>query len=318
MSVHAKFRTDLPPVERFDFLKYEFIEGSTSELTLRIAHYIPNGCKRVVVFSNGRNEWIEKYPKLFAELNLDPEVGFLVFDHRGQGRSEGSRANIGSYHQYAEDLRKVINYKVPKHIPYSVVCHSMGGLIALFAAVHQYIFPQKIILNSPLLMLPDKPLPQPLAQPIAKFIVALGGSGFSTLADKHQHIPFAINKLTHSQETYTRIMASPFRGFGARFGWVHATFEALNSIYSQDGVGKLNSEIFMQYGTDERVVSPVGFDLWPDALKQQGKNVIVHSLEDARHELLSEADEYRLIVMNNIRCWLGADYCTLDSQTITS
>ena len=57
-------------------------------------------------------------------------------------------------------------------------------------------------------MLPNKPIPPLFAQPIARLIANLGGGMLSTLADKHHHIPFAINKLTHNPETYAKIMES--------------------------------------------------------------------------------------------------------------
>jgi lysophospholipase len=121
--------------------------------------------ERFVVLLNGRTEWIEKYDYVAKDLALPSGTAFLTWDHRGQGASGGARSYVESYDDYAEDARRIVAEAVGDK-PYALIGHSMGGLIALHATLTGRLSPRALVLLSPLLGLPNEPVPRPLARPL--------------------------------------------------------------------------------------------------------------------------------------------------------
>ncbi len=89
--------------------------------------------KAVVHIIHGYAEHIDRYTNVINEL---VPAGYAVFgnDHRGHGKSEGKRGHVKSFQEFIDDekqfRRDVINAHCPG-IPYFVLGHSMGSLIAL-------------------------------------------------------------------------------------------------------------------------------------------------------------------------------------------
>lgn len=89
--------------------------------------------KAVVHIIHGYAEHIDRYTNVVNELL---PAGYAVFgnDHRGHGRSGGKRGHVKSFQEFIDDEkqfhREVIHAQYPG-IPYFVLGHSMGSLIAL-------------------------------------------------------------------------------------------------------------------------------------------------------------------------------------------
>ncbi len=89
--------------------------------------------KGVVHVIHGYAEHIDRYGNVIGELL---PAGYAVFgnDHRGHGKSEGKRGHVGSFQEFIDDekqfRREVIQMRFPE-IPYFVLGHSMGSLIAM-------------------------------------------------------------------------------------------------------------------------------------------------------------------------------------------
>ena len=89
--------------------------------------------KAVVHIIHGYAEHIDRYTNVIKEL---VPAGYAVFgnDHRGHGRSQGKRGHVMSFQEFIDDEkqfhREVIHAQYPG-IPYFVLGHSMGSLIAL-------------------------------------------------------------------------------------------------------------------------------------------------------------------------------------------
>ncbi len=87
----------------------------------------------VVHVIHGYAEHIERYGNIVGELL---PAGYAVFgnDHRGHGHSEGKRGHVNSFQEFIDDekqfRRDVITARFPG-IPYFVLGHSMGSLIAM-------------------------------------------------------------------------------------------------------------------------------------------------------------------------------------------
>jgi alpha-beta hydrolase superfamily lysophospholipase len=106
--------------------------------------------KAIVVFLNGRAEFIEKYDVLFSTLHefplgrvpmdetlTDLPITFVTLDHEGQGKSRQQKGRLGGhiddFNSYVKDVELLFKQlpELRKHSrPIFMLSHSMGGLIA--------------------------------------------------------------------------------------------------------------------------------------------------------------------------------------------
>jgi alpha-beta hydrolase superfamily lysophospholipase len=92
-----------------------------------------NSPKAMVHVMHGYAEHIDRYENVVNELL---PAGYAVFgtDHRGHGKSQGKRGHVKSFQEFIDDekqfRRDVIRARFPG-IPYFVLGHSMGSLIAM-------------------------------------------------------------------------------------------------------------------------------------------------------------------------------------------
>jgi alpha-beta hydrolase superfamily lysophospholipase len=96
--------------------------------------WLPEGTPKAVVhLIHGFAEHIERYGNVVNEL---VPAGYAVFgnDHRGHGKSQGRRGHVKSFQEFIDDERQfsfeIIKAQFP-NIPYLVLGHSMGSLIAI-------------------------------------------------------------------------------------------------------------------------------------------------------------------------------------------
>lgn len=92
-----------------------------------------NSPKAVVHVIHGYAEHIDRYSNIVNEL-LPAEYAVFGTDHRGHGKSQGKRGHVKSFQEFIDDekqfSRAVINARFPI-IPYFVLGHSMGSIIAM-------------------------------------------------------------------------------------------------------------------------------------------------------------------------------------------
>jgi len=247
---------------------------------------------RYVVFLNGRTEWIEKYDYLVKDLNLDDRTGFLTMDHRGQGGSGGARAFIDSYDTYARDCALVIN-RVVGNKPFTLIAHSMGCLVGLYATLKGHISPNGMVLCSPLLGLPNWPVPRFFAKPSSKFLSLAKLGSMHSGAGNHAKDRFERNQLTHDFDKFEILRNSPYPPASATFGWVNATFAAINEVFAPDHLKKLNIPVLVMVGGNETVVDQNALHAWVKTASTHAPSEIEYVvIPHAKHELLSEIPQY--------------------------
>lgn len=86
----------------------------------------------VVVVAHGAAEHSGRYAHVGERLAADGYATYAL-DHRGHGRSEGTRANINRMSEVVADLDQLIRQSRERHEgnPVYLLGHSMGGLVAL-------------------------------------------------------------------------------------------------------------------------------------------------------------------------------------------
>jgi lysophospholipase len=287
-------------------LEMGMVRSADDTLDLRYGVLRP-GAERFVVFLNGRTEWIEKYAYLPDDLSLPVDCGFLTFDHRGQGGSGGVRTHVSSYEVFARDAAAVIE-KVVGSRPYAIVSHSMGALVALYGTLRGILAPRSLVLSSPLLGMPDKPIPRTVAGPLAKTLSLLRLGTVSTGGRGSLAAPFAENLYTHHAERYDVISKSPYGSTSPTFGWVAATFAATAACFDPRLLAGLTAPTLVLGGTKEGIVEFEAFHRWVQLASSAAKvEVQLKLVQGAKHELYSEIPEFYGQALAATRAWLAAN-----------
>lgn len=284
------------------------IRDDQDVLDLRYGVYFrgPGTPKKYVFFSNGRSEWLEKYAYLALDLQLDQDTALVMWDHRGQGASGGTPAWIDNYDTYARDTARIVA-ATAQDKPYMFMAHSMGGLIALYSTLTGKISPQAMVLGSPLLGLPNSPVPRPLAKPLSLLLTQMGLGAVSSGAGTFTNRPFESNDLTQSRVLYERIQRSPFKIPGATFEWVSATFKAIDVIFDSTNLAKLTCPTLILGGTAETVVDQAAFGQWVKKAQELVPTPVqLTMLPDARHEIFSEVPQIYQAALREATSWMKA------------
>lgn len=263
--------------------------------------------KPFLVFSNGRTEWIEKYQDVLDSALDDPHVGIVLWDHRGQGASTGRRGHVDSYDDFGKDAARVIELATGG-APYSIVGHSMGCAITLYATLRGWLRPQALVLCAPLLRLPDHPMPASLSRWVSQLARIPGVGWVRTGAGDHARRSFERNVLTHDRDQFLRIRESPYPVPSPSLGWVRATFEMSDYIFAPENLGRLATPTLLIIGSEEKVVDARGFVEWATTARNcavAGTPVQLVTIPGGFHELLAEAPVYRTKTLDHMRAFLA-------------
>ncbi|WMS41296.1 alpha/beta fold hydrolase [Acuticoccus sp. MNP-M23] len=267
---------------------------------LRVAHW-PGAADGpgTVVLVQGRGEFIEMYSETIADLN-DRGFAVIAFDFRGQGgsaRRVRTGGHIDSYRHYVEDLCAVVRHAAQLGLPrpYTLLAHSMGGLVATLATPVLASEVDRVVSVAPLFRIARLPMPSGMVAALSWIGARVGLS--RTLVTKARPLPdmttFADNRITSDPARYSAFckLAADNPGLmigPPTFGWLSATFRAMGQARRmQNGLLPVPS-LFIACGAD-RVVSPVAIDVFARNVKGGGIVIMRH----ARHQLLLERDHLR-------------------------
>lgn len=89
---------------------------------------LPDGLKAVAVIVHGLCEHQGRYDYL-AERLVANNIGVYRFDHRGHGRSEGTKVYYSDFNEIADDVNVIVDMARQENpgLPVFVIGHSMGG-----------------------------------------------------------------------------------------------------------------------------------------------------------------------------------------------
>nr|CAD6408341.1 alpha/beta hydrolase [Rhizobium sp. Q54] len=252
-----------------------------------------------VVLLHGRNEFIEKYFETIRDLNA---MGLWVatFDLRGQGGSErvlknSRKGHVRRFRDYERDLSIFLEQVVlpDTRLPFFLVAHSTGALIALSSAPRLSNRISRMALLAPYVGLRHERLPIGIIRPLAALMSWIGLGRLSTGADRSQR-PFPGNPLTSDSGRFARnaaiIAAHPELTIAApTFRWLHETLKAARRVSLQEHLTEITIPTL--------IVAPVLDGVIPYSVQEDlsrnfraGQLVTING---GRHELLQERDVYR-------------------------
>jgi lysophospholipase len=307
---------------------------TSNQLQLHYSYWQPESATAALVLIPGRIEAGHKYLELINEALL---AGYQVYvlDHQGQGASErlDSQSQIGDvrdFDDYVADLANFIRQIIkPKtNLPLLALAHSMGG--GILCRYLQHEIQQKkqqemqqqphhgvaaAIFCSPMWGIPTHPLPHALALPLSRVVSQLNQrcsqqSLYIPGQGPYQDRPFANNDLSQCVERYQwfRSLYQQFPAYqlgGISWRWLAQALTACQKM--QKGPAPQLPCLLLQAGADQVVDNAAQTKLWqrfsqssdwPTALSAQ------HVLADARHEILFETDEIRVLALSKINQFL--------------
>ncbi|WP_194757505.1 alpha/beta fold hydrolase [Aliidiomarina indica] len=268
-----------------------------------LAHPHP---KAWVLVSPGRVESYLKYQEVALEL-VAAGYSVALIDHRGQGHSERltshhEQGHVNQFIDYAHDFERWIAELTPRmsDLPVHILGHSMGGAIATMYAQNKPHNIASLVLSAPMFGINTAPWPQWFAAPLTRSLTALnrlitpGKFWYAPGTGDYQKLPFAENKLTHSEARYEHFsrMYTDFpqiRVGGPTTHWVTEALEAAEQCIAH--AHKIEIPILVLSGTADKIVDPRGHQIFASRLTHEKSRL--KEIPGSYHEILMESDERR-------------------------
>lgn len=247
--------------------------------------------RAVVVIVHGAGEHSDRYAHVAVRLVAD---GYAVYapDHRGHGRSEGSRALIDRIDNAVADLDRLVLTAAERHPEAAafMLAHSMGATIALrYALAHQDRL-SGLVLTGALAALDAAPAPVRLAGRLLSAVAPQLPliSVDSTLVSREPSVVTAYQRdpLVHHGKLPARTVAELARAV-----------EAFPSA-----VAAIRLPALILYGTADQLCPPAGSEML--ARRIGGADTTLKAYEGLFHEILNEPE--RDAVLDEICAWLSA------------
>ena len=278
--------------------------------------------KGTVVLLHGRNESIEKYFETIRELNARG-LWVATFDYRGQGGSDRILKNCRTGHvdrfsHYIRDLELFLEHIVlpDTRLPFFLLAHSTGGLIALSAAPRLANRIDRMVLTAPFVGLGKQPI-SPRRLYWLTTLMSITGFGRRALLKDGPEPPFEGNPLTSDVDRFRRnrgiIESHPELAVGPPSArWIFECLKAIRRVSEPRHLYSIAIPTVMISPTRDDVVS---YDA-QERMSQYFRACQFVPVAGSRHEILHEANLYRLQAMAAINAFLpGSD--TEDSASAT-
>ncbi len=262
----------------------------------------PSGRRGTVCIFPGRADFIERFFETINELTAR-RFAVAILDWRGQGGSQrllGNRwrGHISSFRKYDRDFEEFMNQIVLPDCPppYYALAHSTGGQI-LLRTIQNHTWFDKVVISSPFIGLSKRILPGYVIHGIAGIVTACGFGWMFVPGQPHRPMrasDFPGNRLTSDVGRFSRdtrtLEKAPQLGLGGpTMGWLKATLNSIAGLSRLSKTEKLRTPVlFVTAGADTTVSTLDAF-----ALAERVPGIAVVKVENARHELLNERDEFR-------------------------
>ncbi|WP_377296658.1 alpha/beta fold hydrolase [Rhizobium sp. SGZ-381] len=277
---------------------FEGHRGTRLRYSLFRSHLSP--ARGTVVLVQGRNEFIEKYFETIRDLNAKG-LWVATYDLRGQGGSDRllddpRKGHVRRFADYERDLELFLEKIVlpDARLPFFLVAHSTGALIALSAAPRLQNRIDRMALAAPYVALTGQSLPEPWIRRLSRLLSTLGLGATSLGADRSQR-PFEGNPLTSDRQRFLRnaeiIAARPDLTIGAPTArWLHETLKTAARVSSQTHLTKITIPTLLLAPMLDGVVPYLA----QERLSRNFRAGQLVTITGARHEIFQERDIFRV------------------------
>ncbi|MBW8285209.1 MAG: alpha/beta hydrolase [Rhizobium sp.] len=252
-----------------------------------------------VVLLHGRNEAIEKYFETIRDLN-QRGLWVATFDFRGQGGSERllkntRKGHVHRFSDYVRDLEIFLEQIVlpDTRLPFFLLAHSTGGLIALSAAPRLANRIDRMVLSAPFVGLGGQKLSPNNIHRLAT-LATFTGFGRICLTSDDPTKPYDDNPLTSDPLRYQRnveiLKAHPHLALGPPTArWLYEAQETIRQVSSPRHLASITvPTVIIAPGKD-----PIVPFRYPEKLSQYFRAGQLVPVPGALHEILHERDRYR-------------------------
>jgi alpha-beta hydrolase superfamily lysophospholipase len=246
--------------------------------------------RAVVVLVHGLGEHSGRYDHVVGRL-LGEDYAVHTLDHRGHGRSDGSRAFIEDMDNAVADVDTLVDRAVAAQpgVPMFMLGHSMGGLISLrYALAHQDRL-AGLILSAALAQLDAVPKP-----------LELVGRALSVIAPRAPLIAIDPALVSRDPAVVQAYRSDPLVH--------HGKVPARTAVQLADAVERFPSTVgaitvptLILYGTADGLCPPAGSVMLDERIGAADKTV--HAYDGLFHEILNEPE--RETVLDDIVGWLA-------------
>ncbi|KQV66174.1 alpha/beta hydrolase [Rhizobium sp. Root1220] len=255
--------------------------------------------KGTVVLLHGRNEFIEKYYETIRDLTAKG-LWVATFDLRGQGGSPRlvkNRANghVRRFVDYEHDLDTFLEKIVlpDTRLPFFILAHSTGALIALSAAPYLSTRIERMVLTAPFIGLSGQAASAATIRRLATFACSLGLGSFP-LTRKLKEQPFRDNPLTSDQIRFERNLAIAAAHPELTLGpptarWLLESFRTIDRVTSPGHLFSITIPTVVIAPTRDSIVPYIA----QERISRYFRAAQFVPINGARHEVLQERDTYR-------------------------
>lgn len=250
----------------------------------------PKTPKAVVILSHGYAEHVERY-SAFAQQLADADYAVAGLDHRGHGKSEGERANIQVFRQYADDLVRFIEelWDPYPNIPFVLFGHSMGGVVASQLVLEHPHKVSGLILSSPYLV---------NAVPVSPLLVRLSGV-LGQIVPSLPVVKLNTSGLSRDKVAVQAYENDPLVYTGAAKARLAAEMYAAGNYVLQRAAA-ITLPTLLLHGSADPIADVAGTEAFYRALGSENKTLKV--FEGGYHELLNDLDKVQ--VAETVLNWL--------------
>ncbi len=271
--------------------------------------------KGTIVLLHGRNETIEKYYETIQELTAHG-LWVATFDWRGQGGSERllpdrRLGHVRRFRDYERDLDAFLEKVVlpDTRLPFYMVAHSLGALVALSSAPNLANRIERMVLGAPFLGLSNQGLSEKSLRRISGLACFFGFGSRASVKDR-SHRSFAENVLTSDPKRFSRnrgiVETNPELELGPpTFRWLHECLKAIGRVRSSAHLTRIHVPTIILAPTADQVASYLVME--DVARRFRACRLVV--IDGAQHELFQEADRYRAQAMAVVKAFIpgGSD-----------
>lgn len=235
--------------------------------------FAPAGRARArVLLVHGYLEHGGRYTR-FAQALCAEQIAVDVFDLRGHGRSDGPRGHVVDFADYITDVRSM-RAQIGDDVPVVLMGHSLGGLIAVSAALECGKSLAGLVLSNPYLA---NAVPIPAAK---RWLGRVATRYWPRL-----RAPAGMRREWMSKDpaALARMASDPLIMRSATAGWFDQTQRQQARIAN---VRKLDCPVWLGIGSADPVASPSANQHFGERLLAPDKSIAVY--EGALHELLQD------------------------------
>ena len=252
-----------------------------------------------LVISHGISEHSECYSNMAVTM-AGKGWNTLAWDLRGHGRSEGKRGYVEDFNFYALDLKCFLHFLKDTgklQGPFTILGHSMGGLITLrymvdrdtSSAADRAVAPKSLVLSSPLLGIAmEVPFIKDAAAKLLKHIMP------SITLSNEIHYEY----LTHDPAALKSYPLDPLRHDKISPALYFGMYD--NMAYVKERVDRIQLPTLIQAAGQEKVVSLPDTRAFFEKIAFNDKKLIVY--DESLHEIYN--DLTRDTVLNDLDTFL--------------